>query len=36
MVKNVFIICTIRSATQEYLNKLEAYVSDLGCKNYGL
>ncbi len=33
----VFIICTIRSATQEYLNKLEAYVSDLesnGIKVY--
>lgn len=29
---NVFIICTIRGATQEYLNKLEAYVSNLESK----
>jgi nucleoside 2-deoxyribosyltransferase len=37
MAKNVFIICTIRSATQEYLDKLENYVSDLessGIKVY--
>lgn len=32
--KSVFIICTIRSATQDYINKLEAYVSDLENKRY--
>lgn len=33
----IFIICTIRSATQEYIDKLEAYVSKLeenGCNVY--
>lgn len=36
-MKKVFIICTIRSATEEYTNKLEAYVSKLesnGVKVY--
>lgn len=28
----IFIICTIRSSTQEYLDKLEKYVSDLENK----
>lgn len=32
MGKNVFVICTIRSATQEYINKLETYVSELESK----
>ena len=31
-MKKVFLICTIRSATQEYLNKLEDYVNGLESK----
>lgn len=31
-MKKVFVICTIRSATQEYLTKLETYVSNLESK----
>lgn len=33
-MKSVFIICTIRSATKEYINKLEEYVSELEFKGF--
>ena len=33
-MNKIFIICTIRSATQEYINKLESYVSELEDKGY--